>query len=74
MCFIPTFVYYVCTDCGDPDELSNGHVTWNGTMLRSVATYKCNEKYNLDGPSERTCNSSNKWDLNVPVCVLIGKL
>ena len=55
-----------CGGLGDPD---NGQVvTSGGTILGSVAIYICNDGFNLDGSSMRTCQPDGTWSGNEPTC------
>ena len=47
----------------------NGVVsTPQGTEFISVATYTCNEGYNLVGSSNRSCEANQLWSGVEPVC------
>lgn len=55
-------------DCEDLLDPENGRVdTSGGTTEGSVATYTCNEGYNLKGESSRTCTTSG-WSGKEPSC------
>ena len=70
--FINYFLYLV--DCGTLSDPENGHVTSHpGHTFESTATYSCNDGYELDGQSTRTCLSTCHWSGNKPTCKLVGK-
>ena len=49
---------YTAVDCG-PLSITNGQVvTPSGTIFMSTATYSCDNGYELNGSSTRTCNSN----------------
>ena len=34
----------------------------------NTATYTCDDGYNLNGVSDRTCRANGSWDLTAPTC------
>ena len=58
----------------DPNDLSdpeNGMATFDSVSLGSVATYTCNQTYNLSGPAKRTCvriGANTVWSGEAPMC------
>ena len=58
----------------DPNDLSdpeNGMVTFDSISLGSVATYTCNQAYNLSGLATRTCvriGANTVWSGQAPTC------
>ncbi|GAB6027633.1 peptidase domain containing associated with muscle reproteinration 1 [Chamberlinius hualienensis] len=70
--------------CCPPESVNNGnaHVVQHGKkeswphlnqtdtcfLPDSVATYRCDDQFELSGPSERTCLPSGKWSGQKPVC------
>lgn len=69
-----TAAYYgqCCTsiyDCGVPDPLQNGEVTYTATTYGSVTTYSCHQGYNMTGGDvTRTCLSGPSWSGMLPSC------
>jgi formylglycine-generating enzyme required for sulfatase activity len=63
----------VCTpvDCGPPEGLEGGNVTFSDTTLGNVATYGCDRLGTLNGPSERTCGADGAWSGDVPTCTFV---
>lgn len=67
-------VYDYCTclpsvvDCGSPGIPRNGLVDAASTSFRSVATYSCNEGYELVGEASRVCGSDREWSGSIPSC------
>ncbi|WAR28808.1 SVEP1-like protein [Mya arenaria] len=50
------------TDCDNLNNLRDGKIVYtNGTMFGSVAYFKCNLGYELDGTPERTCSGFGFW-------------
>ena len=43
-------------------------------MYRSVASFRCNEGYLLDGVRSIECQANEQWSNNVPTCSRIGKI
>ena len=59
----------VAVSCGDLADLENGAVEVTDTTFNSVATYSCNDGYNLvDGDMMRTCLASGTWSGSQPSC------
>ncbi|XP_053395851.1 sushi, von Willebrand factor type A, EGF and pentraxin domain-containing protein 1-like [Mercenaria mercenaria] len=54
--------------CGKPDEIDHGQ--WKGReyTLNNVIRYVCDEGYELDGPEERICRETGKWQNGSPTC------
>ena len=46
-----------------------GVVATTDSGLDAVATYSCNEGYNLTGDEIRTCQGSGQWDGAAPNCI-----
>ena len=59
-------------NCGDPDSPANGDVSFTTTTEGSIADYSCDEGYDLNGLTQRICQSNNSWSESVPTCE--GKL
>ena len=64
--------YYTCllpvVDCGSPGIPQNGQVDVDDTAFRSVATYSCDEGYELVGEASRVCGSDGEWSESIPSC------
>ena len=43
-------------------------------MYRSVASFRCNEGYLLDGVISIECLADEQWSDDVPTCRQIGKI
>ena len=46
----------------------NGTVDSNGTYVNSVATFMCDEGFDLVGDRQRVCQLNGTWSNMVPVC------
>ena len=55
-------------DCGLLLPPTNGEVIFNETGFNSVATYECNEGFEFNGASVRTCQSDEQWSGSEPFC------
>ena len=55
-------------DCGGLSNPENGAITMSGTTYNSVATYSCNDGYNLVGDITRTCQANATWSGRDPSC------
>ena len=63
-----TYANNYIVDCGDPDSPANGDVSYTTTTEGSVADYSCDEGYDLNGVTQRICQSNNTWSGDVPTC------
>ena len=66
-------------DCGglaNPEGgqimLTPGVVMTVDTGLNAVATYSCDEGYNVDGDQTRTCQRSGEWTGAAPTCTCMS--
>ena len=67
--WLPKYVIFILEDCGSPDSPENGAVsTISGTTFGNIATYTCNEGYNLIGVSDVTCPAVGSWPTPYPSC------
>ena len=46
----------------------NGVVTWTSLTLGGVATYVCDDGFELERSMMRTCESSGMWSGEEPIC------
>ena len=46
----------------------NGTVTWTSLTEGGVATYVCDDGFELEGSMTRTCESSGMWSGEEPMC------
>ena len=51
-----------------PDPV-NGAVTWPSLTVGSIATYTCDDGFELEGSMTRTCESSAMWSGDEPICI-----
>ncbi len=61
-----------CTalDCGIPEGIHHGTVSYPNTLQGSEATYECDEGYELSlGDMIRTCLSNREWSGTPPCCI-----
>ena len=46
----------------------NGYVCYDGLTFGSVATFQCDEEYQLMGNSQLWCQLDGEWDGDTPTC------
>ena len=46
----------------------NGRVTWTNLTVGGVATYLCDDAYELVGNMTRVCQGNDMWSEDEPVC------
>ena len=61
-------------NCGVLTNPSNGQVTVTSgvvteTGVGALATYTCNEGYQLNGNAVRACQDTGDWNLLAPICL-----
>ena len=61
-------IFLIVTDCGELSHPANGQVVLGSTTVGGIATYLCNEGYNLTGSSRLICGSDGAWIGVAPVC------
>ena len=57
--------------CGVPEDILNGDVTFSDVTLGSVATYTCDGQYETADGQEggrSVCTDSKTWSPPAPVC------
>ena len=62
-------MFVTVVDCGSLTDPANGAVSLTNTTYNSVATYSCNNGYNLVGDTTRTCQASGSWSETAPTCI-----
>jgi len=56
-------------DCGTPPNIDNGSPDVSSTLFGAVATYMCDEGYQLATPANQTtCLSSGNWSNEIILC------
>ena len=55
--------------CPDLIRISNGGLLLNGSTPGEIATYFCNDGYQLVGNTTRTCQENGEWSGQPPECV-----
>ena len=68
---IPFFLFLLVKTCGYPGSPAHATVTFSSDVIEAdtVATYNCNNGYELLGPQRRTCNQNGTWTpQGVPFC------
>lgn len=59
---------YAAVDCGNLTDPQNGTVTMLSTVFQSVAEYRCDLGFILNGNNSRTCQFDGTWSANQPSC------
>ena len=59
---------FIAIDCGSLPDPEFGTVTITGTSTGSLATYKCNKGFKLNGSSTRVCLNTGEWSQEAPTC------
>lgn len=59
---------YAAVNCGALSDPGNGTVVTPTTTFTQVATYTCNEGYNIVGSMTRTCEADQIWRPAEPTC------
>ncbi len=59
---------FVVIDCGELTPPANGGVDVTSTLLGGMATYMCNNGYNINEDEIRTCGDNGNWSGNEPSC------
>ena len=62
--------------CADLPAIDNGVISYSSAdmprPIGTVASYACNDGFNLDGPDSRTCvenAGSGMFDMTAPTCI-----
>ena len=66
-------VFFFCLGdrlCNEPTPPENGNMEGNEFWEGKSVTYKCNEGYELQGPTARVCNEMGEWAGEEPSCKL----
>ena len=62
------FLLLVVVPCRALPDPLNGTVMWDGLTPGSVATYSCDEGFELNGVRTRTCQNDGTWSDDAPTC------
>ena len=63
-----SFVFILPELCDELSDPTNGGVTWNDLTEGSVATYHCDNGYQLIRDEIRTCEDG-EWSRQEPTCI-----
>ncbi len=63
---------FTAVDCGAPEAITNGKVTYSTTEYRAKSQYNCDACYKLEGVATRTCKQSGIWSKENPKCAREG--
>lgn len=55
------------------DAPEHGSVAVSGTTYGNVATYTCEENFEVSGVVNRQCMSDGQWSAAKPTCILQGR-
>lgn len=64
MCHV--FIHVV--ECPPLKNLTNGHVMFTSVGAGAVATYSCNNDFDLTGNTVRICQANRQWSGYEPSC------
>ncbi|NXO38057.1 SVEP1 protein, partial [Locustella ochotensis] len=64
--------YCKAVTCNSPTQLLNGRIRGGNYTHGSVVYYECDPGYQLNGPTERRCQESQKWDGSEPICIPVS--
>uniref|UniRef100_H0YSS6 Sushi, von Willebrand factor type A, EGF and pentraxin domain-containing protein 1 n=1 Tax=Taeniopygia guttata TaxID=59729 RepID=H0YSS6_TAEGU len=67
-----TAPYCKAITCNSPTHLLNGKIRGENYTYGSVVYYECDPGYQLNGPTERRCQESQKWDGSEPICIPVS--
>ncbi|KAF4804058.1 Sushi, von Willebrand factor type A, EGF and pentraxin domain-containing protein 1 [Turdus rufiventris] len=67
-----TAPYCEAITCSSPAQLLNGKISGENYTYGSVVYYECDPGYQLNGPTERRCQESQKWDGSEPICIPVS--
>ena len=61
----------IAIDCGHPGDIDNGTVNFTSTALGAIASYICDDGYQLRPFPGYVigCSQSGNWSGEVPTCV-----
>ena len=69
-------VYSFPAVCAELPAITNGEIAYSSAdmprPIGTVASYTCNDGFNLDGPLSRTCvenAGSGMFDMTAPTCI-----
>lgn len=62
------YSYTVAIQCGLLVAPTNGNVDVAGTIVGSRASYSCHPGFRLIGREVRTCQESEEWSGQAPIC------
>ncbi len=56
-------------DCGRPPTVTNARASYNSTQLWAIATYSCNDGYEMEGQNTTQCTNNSIWASTLPACL-----
>lgn len=60
--------------CGRLINPKNADIIQTGNSLQSIATYICDDGFELKGPNVRVCQSDGQWSEREPECIATCKI
>ena len=63
-----SFLLSSVVDCGSLSHPTNGLVMFSMSTFGAMATYMCDEGFNLIGNSTQLCLANGSWEGTVPTC------
>ncbi len=61
--------HFKAIECVKLSNPLNGLVIMEGIAFGSIATYSCEEGFNVNGQARRICESDGNWSDRAPTCI-----
>ena len=67
--------YFKLSACGGLSNPTDGSVvTSNGNFVGSIASFTCDEGFEITGLSQLVCLGNGSWSESAPTCTPVGKV
>ena len=64
--------FFLPENCPILPDPENGMVTLTGVSVGDMATYTCNDGFELMGVQKLTCQEDGTWDNPLPLCMSLA--